>query len=227
MTTPKLREHRSVLAGTSRLDCYSPPLGGGKRPRRKIMRRLNPLIVILAAIVVPLGALLMAAPALASTSGTIYKECEQNGQVTGHFTAAQLKAALNGLPSEVSEYSDCQDLIQQALVRVSSTGGGSHTGSGKGHASGAKGGGGGPGKGSGQTGKTGSSTAKNGRSARNGGGNAATLAGSGIRSGSTESSGSSSSLPVALIVVLILLALTAVSGGVVAIRRRVDARHGT
>jgi hypothetical protein len=192
------------------------------------MRRLNPLIAILVALAVPVGMLLTAAPALASTSGTIYKECEQNGQITGNFTAAQLKAALNGLPSEVSEYSDCQDLIQQALVRVSSTTGGGHTGSGKAHAAGAKSGrGGGPGKGSGNTGKTGSSTAKDGRAGRKGGGNAATLAGSDIRPGSTESSGSSSSLPVALIVVLILLALTAVSGGVVAIRRRVDARHST
>jgi cobalamin biosynthesis Mg chelatase CobN len=209
------------------VDCYSPPLGGGKRPRRKIMRRLNPLIAILVALIVPLSGLIAAAPAMASAAGTIYKECEQNGQITGHFTRAQLKAALNGLPSEVSEYSDCQDLINQALVRASSTGGGNPTGSNKGHIAGAKGGrGGGPGKGSAGGGKTGSSST-NGRGGRSGSGSAVTLAGSDIRPGSTGTSGSSSSLPVALIVVLILLALTAVSGGVVALRRRVDARHST
>src|ERR1700744_194622 len=86
------------------------------------MRRLNPVIAILVALIASLSALLAAAPAMASSaSTTIYRECESSsGQLTGHFTRAQLQAALNGLPSEVSEYSDCQDLIQQALLRVAS-----------------------------------------------------------------------------------------------------------
>lgn len=226
MVTPKLHADDSVLADASRLDCYSPPLGGeGKRPRRNIMRRFNLLIVSVAAV----GALLTAAPAMAaSASSTIYKECEDNGQITGHFTRAQLQSALGALPSEVSEYSDCQDLIQQALLRAASPNGGGRNanstkahiaGTGRGGGNGSSGSGGGRGKGSG--------SARNGQSARTGSGKAVSLAGADIRPGSTGTSGSSSALPLALVVVLILLALTAVSGGAVAIRRRVVARHST
>jgi cobalamin biosynthesis Mg chelatase CobN len=194
------------------------------------MRRLNPLIALLAALIVPLGCLMAATPAMASDASAIYKECEQNGQITGNFTRAELKAALNGLPSEVSEYSDCQDLIQQALVRTSTPSGPNSNSSTKSHLAGGAGsrGGGNGGKGSsgGTAGTTGSSRTKNGKPAVPGSDKAVTLAGSDIRPGSTGTS-ASSSLPVALIVVLILLALTAVSGGAVALRRRVDAGHST
>jgi cobalamin biosynthesis Mg chelatase CobN len=235
VTTPKLPEPRSVLAATSRSDCYAQPhLGGeGKRPRRYTMRRLNLLIASLAALIIPLGGLMAAAgPAMASSASSILRECEDNGAITGHFSRAELQSALSDLSGEVSEYSDCQDLIQQALVRASSQGGGtSNTGSAKAHVAGATGknGGGGSGKGpQGSAGTTGSSKTNNGQSVGKGSSNAVNLAGSSVRPGSSGSTdASSSSLPVALIIVLILLALTALSGGAVALRRRVDAGHST
>jgi cobalamin biosynthesis Mg chelatase CobN len=190
------------------------------------MRRLKPLIAFLAALIVPLGGMVVAAPALAYNVGQVYKQCEDNGALTGHFSRAELKAALSGLPSEVSEYSDCQDLIQQALVRASSHGGGSNTGSSKAHLAGANGKGGGR-NGSGGTGATGNSLTKNGRSTGKGSDNAVSLAGADVRPGSTGSGSASSSVPVPLLIVLILLALTALSGGAVALRRRVDARQST
>jgi cobalamin biosynthesis Mg chelatase CobN len=186
------------------------------------MRRLKPLIAFLVALAVPLGGLMAAGPAMAYNLSAIYKECEQNGQIDGHYSRAELQAAINQLPSEVSEYSDCQVLIQQALVRASSHKAGSDTTSSQGHVAGTTSGGkGGSGGSSGGTpAKTGSSKTNSGRSG-SANGNAVNLAGSNVRPGST-SAGGSSSLPVALIVVLVLLALTAVSGGVVAIRRRVN-----
>ena len=198
------------------------------------MRRLNLLIALLAALILPLGGLMAAAgPAMASSAGTILKECEDNGAITGHFSRAELQSALSDLSGEVSEYSDCQDLIQQALVRASSQGGGtSNTGSTKAHAAGATGknGGGGSGKGpqGGSAGTPGSSNTSNGQPGGKGSNNAVNLAGSSVRPGSTGGTdASSSSLPVALIIVLVLLALTALSGGAVALRRRVDAGHST
>jgi hypothetical protein len=190
------------------------------------MRRLNPLIALLAALIVPLGCLMAATPAMASDASAIYKECEQNGQITGNFTRAELKAALNGLPSEVSEYSDCQDLIQQALLKASGPGGSQHK-SGTAAAAGGKGGGGGSGThAAGGANKTRAGSTQKGTLAKGSDG-PVTLAGSDIRPGSTGTGAATSSLPAVLLVVLILLALTAVSGGAVAIRRRVVARQGT
>lgn len=231
MTTPKLPGHRPVLPGTDCSDCYPQPLDGeGKDPSWYMMRRLTLVTAVLAALIIPLGGLMAAAPALAYNVSAVYKDCEAHGQLTGHYSRAQLQAALNGMPSEVAEYSDCQVLINQALLHLSSHGG-QHGNSAGGLAGGGGGSGGngagGSGKGSaggGGAGTTGSSSTTGGRLTARGSGNAVTLAGSDVRPGSTGTGASGSSLPIALIVVLILLALTAVSGGAVAIRRRVVAR---
>lgn len=235
MTTPKLHAHRAVLPGTDSPDCYSPPLGGeGKRPRRLTMRRPNLPIAVLIALTIPLAGMVAAASAAAAYNvSAVYKDCENNGQLTGHYSRAQLQAALSQLPTQVAEYSACADVIHQAIIRASSHGGGGHGGNGATTAGGGGGGGGnGRGGGSGHPGsgqngtKAGTSSLKHGGSAGTGAGaNAITLSGSNVRPGGTGSG--SSSLPVALIVVLVLLALTAVSGGAVAIRRRVFARHST
>ncbi|MDQ6807418.1 MAG: hypothetical protein M3065_21255 [Actinomycetota bacterium] len=197
------------------------------------MRRINLPIALFAALIIPIGGLAAAAPAMAYNVGAVYKDCENNGQLTGHYSQAQLKAALNQLPAQVSEYSACADVIKQTLVRASSQSGG-HGANSKGPITGAGGGRGGNGGsgGSGNTatggdhgGKGGTSPANSAGTGSNGTG-AVSLGGSNVRPGSTGS-GASSSLPAAGIVVLILLALTAVSGGAVAIRRRVVARHST
>jgi hypothetical protein len=196
------------------------------------MRRLNLPIAVLAALLIPLCGLLSAAPAMAYNVSAVYKDCENNGQLTGHYSAAVLQAALNQLPAQVAEYSACADVIRQALLRASSHSGG-HTSSSKGPLAGAAGTGGNkPGSGKptsrhhpGKRGAT--SPGKRGRSATTPStANAVTLANANIRPGSTGTGGTDS-LPAPLLVVLILLALTAVSGGAVAIRRRVVARHGT
>ncbi len=237
MTTPKLPTHRSVLAGTDGSDCYSQPLGGeGKRPRRYIMRRLNLPIAVLATLIIGISGLLAAAPAMAYRVGAVYRDCENNGQLTGHYSQAELQAALNQLPAQVSEYSACADVIRQALVRASSHAGGANASSNAKKSPFAGGGGGGGGGHNGRGGHgsagTGAGAGKSanglstpGQSTGNNGSGAVALAGSGVRPGS--SGGGSSPLPLPLLVVLILLALTAVSGGAVAIRRRVVARGST
>ena len=167
--------------------------------------------------------LIVVAPAIASDVSAIYKDCETNGKLTGHYTRAQLQAALNQMPSEVAEYSSCSDLIQQALLRASH---GSGNGGPKAHAAAVGGGRGGRGGRGGHSGKgavgkhrrAGDPKARYARTA-----SAGALPGADIR---PDSTGTGSSLPTPLIVVLILLALAAVGGGAVAIRRRLVARHG-
>lgn len=231
MTTPQLHAQGSVLPGTSCSDCYSQPPGGEwARPRPYTMRRLNLFIALLAALILPLGGLMAAAPAMAYNVSAVYKDCEGNGKLTGHYPRGELQAALNSMPSEVAEYSACSDIIQQALLGASAPGGGHHGGSSSvlGGAGRNRGGGGPGGAASGgRAGSTGTSSTNGGRSAGAGTPNAVRLAGSDIRPGSTGTGAAGSSLPVALLVVLILLALTAFSGGAFAIRRRVVARQGT
>jgi len=197
------------------------------RPRRYTMRRLNVSIALVAALILPLAGLAAAGPAIASSAGSIYRECEVNGSITGHYSRAELQQALSHIPSEVAEYSDCQDLIQQAMLSAS---GPTHHGTGAtAAAAGGNGRGGGSGKssGGGRAGKTPAHSTRKGKKTDAGSSGAVTLAGSGIRPGSTGAAASTRSLPAALLVVLILLALTAVSGGAVAVRRRVVARNGT
>jgi hypothetical protein len=198
------------------------------RPRRNTMRRLNVFIVLVTALVVPVAGLATAAPAMAYNVSAVYKDCEANGQLTGHYSRAELQAAISGMPSNMAEYSDCQSVIQQALVSASGPSVRhntmSHTA-----ASGGRGGGGTGTSSAGGTGKTsgsagGGSSPPTGTAAK---ANSVSLGGSDVRPGSTGSSAAARSLPAVLLVVLILLALTAVSGGAVAIRRRVVARHGT
>jgi hypothetical protein len=190
------------------------------------MRRLNVFIALFAAVVLPLAALTAATPAMAYNVSTVYRDCEANGELTGHYSRAELQAALGQIPSQMAEYSDCQDIIQRALLAASKPTA-HHNGSATAPASGGNSGGRGGGKGSGKRssgrgGKSRAASTRKGALGRPAGSNASSLAVAGIHPGT-----SSRSLPAALLVVLILLALTAVSGGAVAIRRRVVARHGT
>jgi len=190
------------------------------------MRRLNVFIALLATLMVPSAGLITAAPAMAFNVSAVYRDCEQNGELTGHYSRAELQAALNEIPSQMAEYSDCPDIIQHALLAASTPSSGHHTGSTT--APGTRGGGGGGGSRKGSSAharKAHSSRAASKRSAARRVSNRVNLADSEIHPGSQGTA--ARSLPAALLVVLILLALTAVSGGALAIRRRVVARQGT
>lgn len=201
------------------------------RPRRHTMRRLNVFIAIVAALVIPAAGLIAAAPAMAYNVTAVYRDCETNGQLTGHYSRAELQAAVNSMPANMAEYSSCQAIIQHALLAGSGSSG-HHSGTGSGAATGGGHGGGGSGtsasRASGGANGTGGSPS-GGASAYGSSGRSypVTLGGSNIRPGSTGSSAAARSLPAVLVVVLILLALTAASGGAVAIRRRVVTRDGT
>jgi hypothetical protein len=72
-----------------------------------------------------------AGPALAAGNQVI-KDCQANGQLTGQYTLGQLRHALGILPASVKEYTNCSDVIQQAILaaRHGRRGGGSGSGSG-------------------------------------------------------------------------------------------------
>ena len=102
-----------------------------------LMPRL-PLIALLAL-------LLAATPALAdSTRNKILREC-QNGELTGDYTAREIRDARNNIPDDLDQYTDCRDVLSRALLALtggSGDGGGSDVGAGGGTTSGGGGGGG-------------------------------------------------------------------------------------
>jgi hypothetical protein len=68
-----------------------------------------------------LGCLLLPAAAWASGDAVI-KDCTDDGVIQGHYSQQDYKNALNNLPTDVDEYTDCRDVIKRAQT---GTGGGS------------------------------------------------------------------------------------------------------
>jgi hypothetical protein len=73
------------------------------------MRRLLILIVLLACA--------CAAPVAwaAGQTGPV-ADCNAHQQLTHHYSAAQLRRALNTMPADIKEYTDCYDVIQRQLL---------------------------------------------------------------------------------------------------------------
>jgi hypothetical protein len=69
-----------------------------------------------------LGCLLLPAAAWASGDAVI-KDCTDDGVIQGHYSQQDYKNALNNLPTDVDEYTDCRDVIKRA--QLGGTGGGS------------------------------------------------------------------------------------------------------
>jgi hypothetical protein len=86
--------------------------------------RIRNISVALAALLV----LAVAAPAAYALDGNyhhVIRECYDTGQLpAGKYTRSALKQARKHLPSDIKEYSDCEDLINAALAAAGRKGGG-------------------------------------------------------------------------------------------------------
>jgi hypothetical protein len=66
------------------------------------------------------------APAAFADYHAVIRECYNTGQLTpGKYSRKDLKDARRHLPSDIKEYSDCEDLINAALAAANKKGGGS------------------------------------------------------------------------------------------------------
>jgi hypothetical protein len=59
--------------------------------------------------------LLVALPAQAS-SGDVIRDCSEDGSLEGNYSAGELAGALENLPSDLDEYTDCRTVIRQAQI---------------------------------------------------------------------------------------------------------------
>ena len=79
------------------------------------------------ALVLALAAIAVGLPASASAAGKLppaVADCNAHARLTSHYTAAQLRSALNAMPADIKEYTNCYDVIQKALLaQIGSIGG--------------------------------------------------------------------------------------------------------
>src|ERR671937_1925183 len=95
------------------------------------MRRLRDTLILVATMVVvaapavalglATGAALLASPEVAQASPQgVIRDCAQDGKLDHHYSLSDLKNAEKQLPSDVDEYTNCRDVINQAQVSSSS-----------------------------------------------------------------------------------------------------------
>jgi hypothetical protein len=166
------------------------------------------------------GAAVLATPetAEASPQGVIV-DCAKDGKLDHHYSLGDLKQAEKQLPSDVDEYTNCRDVINQAEVQAS---GSSHKGNSKGAVSGA-----GPGGGGGGTAGPSDADAKALAKAtqRASGGQAPTLSlgGQEVHPGSPgvfKTASAANTLPTPVLAALIAVGVLTAAAGTLAFRRR-------
>jgi hypothetical protein len=161
-----------------------------------------------------LAVLATAPAALAdSTRVKILQEC-QDGRLTGNYSSREIRDALNNIPDDIDQYSDCRDVLRAALLNQAGNSGGGGGGTG----GGGTGGGGGDGGGNGGAPLTPSTDADRQalQEAGTGGGQPLQISGRRVTPGEGALR---NDLPTTLIVVLALLGVAAAAALAPAARR--------
>jgi hypothetical protein len=158
----------------------------------------------------------------------VIKDCNQDGQLNRKYSNSELRKALDNLPSDIDEYSDCRDVISAAIT------GGSDKGNRGGAGGGGNGGGGGAGGGAvpvtpeEQAARNQDQADLQSLGSPESRENAPPIdvGGEQVKPGSNglfDVASATNSLPTPLLVAMIALALLAIAGGVVALRGRLPA----
>ena len=71
--------------------------------------------IALAALLASLLVALLAAPAMASPTSVI-RDCSEDGVLNGKYSQSELDGALEQLPSDLDEYTDCRAVIRRAQL---------------------------------------------------------------------------------------------------------------
>jgi hypothetical protein len=167
-----------------------------------------------------LGCLLLPAAAWASSDAVI-KDCTDDGVIQGHYSQQDYKNALNNLPTDVDEYTDCRDVIKRAQL------GGTGGGPGGGGTGGGPGGGGASGGGDPLATATPAERAALAKAQAGGASKPVRIGGKLVQPGKLGFGGlgSPTTLPGSLIAVLVALGIAAAAAGATYVRNRVIARR--
>jgi hypothetical protein len=193
-----------------------------------VMRRIRNIFIFLAAaagvatpavvIGTAVGTTMLATPEIAQASPEqVIRDCAQDGKLDHHYSLSDLKNAEKKLPTDVDEYTNCRDVINQAEVQGS---GGKSKGNAHGAVAGAGGGGGGS---AGPTAHASSKDVTALAHAKTDGAKPLTLHGEKVTPGSGgafNTAGSSNDIPTPVLLALIAVIALAAAGGIVALKRR-------
>jgi hypothetical protein len=197
------------------------------------MRRIRDTLILVAtlvAVVTPAvaiglvtGAAVLASPEVAQASPQgVIRDCAQDGKLDRQYSLSDLKKSEQQLPTDVDEYTNCRDVINQAEVAGS---GGHSKGSTKGALSGAGGAGGSTGGGGGTAAASPKDVTALAHATKRATGKAPTLSlgGQSVQAGSPgvfKTASATNSLPTPILLALIAMAVLTAAGGVVALGRR-------
>jgi hypothetical protein len=189
------------------------------------MRRLRDKLMFFAAAmgaVVPAAVLGLALSTAVTSTGvalaspqSVIRDCAQDGKLDQHYSLSDLKNAEKKLPTDVDEYTNCRDVINQAEVSGSGDKGTKAHGAAGGGGSGKSGGGGGP---SAKDVKALSRATNHDQGAPS-----LSLQGEKVTPGSGgvfKTAGAANSMPLPVLLALIAVAALTAAGGFVALRRR-------
>jgi hypothetical protein len=95
------------------------------------------VIVLVCGIAAFAASLALSGPASAAGGASAIADCNAHNTLTHNYSIAQLENALRTMPADVSEYTDCKDVITRELLiqQGKLKGGGSGSGSGGGGSS--------------------------------------------------------------------------------------------
>jgi hypothetical protein len=167
-----------------------------------------------------LGCLLVPAAAWASGDAVI-KDCTDDGVIQGHYSQQDYKDALNNLPTDVDEYTDCRDVIKRAQLGGTGGSGGPGAPGGGGTAGGT------PAGGDPLANATPAERAALARAQAGGANGPVNIGGKLVQPGKLGFGGlgSPTTLPNSLIAVLVALGIAALAAGATYVRNRVIARR--
>ena len=95
------------------------------------MRKRLATVVVLCAGATLLPGALLAAPAGAAGLSPPVADCQANGALTHNYSVLELRKALQTMQADITEYSNCAQVIQQALnAKIGALHGGIGTGGG-------------------------------------------------------------------------------------------------
>jgi alkanesulfonate monooxygenase SsuD/methylene tetrahydromethanopterin reductase-like flavin-dependent oxidoreductase (luciferase family) len=72
-------------------------------------------LIVLLGVAATTALLAAASPAIAAESSAT-ADCSAHGRLTRSYSTAQLNAALETMPADLQEYTNCYDVIKQALL---------------------------------------------------------------------------------------------------------------
>lgn len=166
--------------------------------------------------------------AFAASPLQVIKDCNQDGQLNRKYSNSELRKALDNLPSDIDEYSDCRDVISAAITGGSDKGNRGGAGGGGGETGGGAGGGAAPVTPEEQAARNQDQADLQSLGSPESRENSPPIdvGGEQVKPGSNglfDLASATNSLPTPLLVALIALALLAIAGGVVALRGRLPA----